>query len=165
MPSFPKIDSPCPLRWNAAPAAGRDFCSLCRRRVHNLDDLDETQRRALLAGCEETICVAYTVKRSRRIAAAAGLGLAAALSVAAAAEPPADRSPVTAASLLPSTPKPDCPPQDNAREELIEVMVGGVRNPHEAEWDEASDLPELPALDDDAFLGEAEFGAVPGEPE
>ena len=165
MSSFPKIDSPCPLRWNAAPAAGRDFCNRCRRRVHNLDDLDETQRRALLAGCEETICVAYTVRRPLRIVAVAGLGLAAALGAAAAAEPTADRSPVATASLLPSAPKPDCPPRNAAEEELIEVMVGGVRNPHEAEWDEASDLPALPALDDDAFLGEAEFGATPAEPE
>ncbi|HVH35068.1 MAG TPA: hypothetical protein VM847_13260 [Tahibacter sp.] len=169
MPSFPKSDSPCPLRWNAAPSAGRDFCSLCRRRVHNFDDLDETQRRALLAGCQDTICVAYTVRRPLRMAAAAGLGLAAALS-AAAAEPTADRSPVAAASLLPSAPKPDCAGNDDTRrddavEEPIEIFVGGVRNPREAEWDEASDLPELPALGDDAFLGEAAFGPTPGEPE
>ena len=73
MPAFPKIDSPCPLRWKTQPAAGRDFCSQCRRRVHNLDAMGEAERRALLAGCETDICVSYSVPRRRM--AAAGLAV------------------------------------------------------------------------------------------
>jgi hypothetical protein len=160
MSSFPKIDSPCPLRWNSAPAAGRDFCTQCRRRVHNLDAMSEAQRRALLAGCETDICVSYSV--SRRRLAAAGIGLAAALSFgAAAADVPTDRSPVATPSVIPSEPKADCATNDEAPLEIEEIFVGGISSAREAEWVEASNLPDLPLAGPDAFEGEAEFIAPP----
>lgn len=156
MPAFPKIDSPCPLRWKTQPAAGRDFCSQCRRRVHNLDAMCEAERRALLAGCETDICVSYSVPR-RRMAAA---GLAVALSFGAAAtEPPADRSPVEKPALVPSVPSADCPTEEQA--ELLEIMVGGISHAREAEWHTASDLPDLPVARPDAFVDEADFIALP----
>lgn len=156
MSSFPKIDSPCPLRWKSAPTAGRDFCTQCRRRVHNLDTMNDTERRALLAGCATDICVSYSVPR--RIAAA---GLAAALSFSAAAtEIPADRSPVATSTLMPSAPKADCATEAEEPEE-IEIFVGGISSARDAEWDEASNLPDLPLAGPDAFDGEAEFVAPP----
>ncbi|HSX62399.1 MAG TPA: hypothetical protein VLF18_19615 [Tahibacter sp.] len=162
MSSFPKIDSPCPLRWKSAPEAGRDFCTQCRRRVHNLDALDDAQRRALLAGCETDICVSYSVPRRRFAPAAAGLGLAAALSFgAAAAEIPADRSPVAAQALIPSEPRADCATEAEEQTELVEVMVGGISSAREAEWDEASNLPDLPLAGPGAFENDAEFVAPP----
>lgn len=79
---FPKIDSPCPLKWKTLPSAGRDFCTVCRRRVHNLDAMTMTQWREFFAACSDTVCVAYTVRRPRRpVAAAATLGLAACASL------------------------------------------------------------------------------------
>jgi hypothetical protein len=162
MSSFPKIDSPCPLRWKSAPSAGRDFCTQCRRRVHNLDAMNEAERRALLAGCETDICVSYSVPR-RRIAAA-GIGLAAALSFgAAAADVPPDRSPVATQTVIPSEPKADCVTEEEALE--IEVLVGGISNAREAEWDEAGDLPVLPLAGPDAFDDAAEFVAPPARPD
>lgn len=159
MSSFPKIDSPCPLRWKSAPSAGRDFCTQCRRRVHNLDAMSEDRRRALLAGCETDICVSYSVPRRL---AAAGLGLAAALSFgAAAAEVPADRSPVAAQTLIPSEAEADCATEDTKETEIIEILVGGVRDPRSAEWHDAGNLPEIPLAGADAFDDAAEFGAPP----
>jgi hypothetical protein len=158
MSSFPKIDSPCPLRWKSAPSAGRDFCTQCHRRVHNLDAMSEAERHALLAGCETDICVSYSVPRRRL--AAAGIGLAAALSFgAAAADMPADRSPVATQTVIPSEPKADCATEDEMPE--IEIFLGGITSAREAEWDEASNLPDLPLAGPDAFDGEAEFVAPP----
>jgi hypothetical protein len=87
MTRVPVITSPCPLRWNAAPRAGKDFCGQCQRRVHNLDALTEDQRVAFLGGCETTVCVFYTVRRPRAAAATLGLGLAAVGALAAGAAP------------------------------------------------------------------------------
>lgn len=166
MASFPKIDSPCPLRWKEMPSAGRDFCTLCKRQVHNLDAMGLDERRAFLASCSGEVCVAYTVRRTPLRAAAAGLGLAAALSLTPAlAEPPAAMSPVEQQSLLPSEPKADC---DTAQKENIEIILiaGGVRDPAAAQLEmetAGNDLPELPVIDDDALLPAVEFVATPAE--
>ena len=166
MASFPKIDSPCPLRWKEMPSAGRDFCTMCKRQVHNLDAMNLDERRAFLASCSGEVCVAYTVARKPLRAAAAGLGLAAALCLTPAlAEPPAAMSPVEQQSLLPSEPKVDCDTaQDEGDLETIIITGGGVRNPAAAlqEMDATDDdLPELPVIDDDALLPQAEFVATP----
>jgi hypothetical protein len=64
MASFPAITSPCPLRWRALPGPGRDFCTFCEKRVHNLDRMGEAERSALLASRDGSICVAYTLRRA-----------------------------------------------------------------------------------------------------
>ncbi|MCQ4163301.1 hypothetical protein [Tahibacter harae] len=165
MASFPKIDSPCPLRWKEMPSAGRDFCTLCKRQVHNLDAMSLDERRAFLASCSGEVCVAYTVPRKPLRAAAAGLGLAAALSLTPAlAEPPAAMSPVAQQSLLPGEPKADCDTPPEEEEFLPIVYLGGVRNPAAAQLEletADNDLPELPVIDDDALLPAAEFVAPP----
>jgi hypothetical protein len=166
MSLFPKIDTPCPLRWKEMPSAERNFCTLCQRKVHNLSAMAIDERRAFLASCSGDTCVAYTVPRRRSVAPlAAGLGLAAALSFSPtmAAEVPVDRSPVEQASLTPTEPKADC---DTVEEESVEllVMTGGVRNPQATQLELESldnDQPELPRVGPDAFLHDAEFVASP----
>jgi hypothetical protein len=44
MASVPKIDSPCPIRWNAMPTADRNFCAQCECKVGNPDAVGATQR-------------------------------------------------------------------------------------------------------------------------
>lgn len=170
MASFPKIDSPCPLRWKEMPSAGRDFCTLCKRRVHNLDAMSLDERRAFLASCGGEVCVAYTVPRTP-LRTAAGLGLAAALCLTPAlAEPPAAMSPVAQQSLLPGEPSNvdcDTPEEDQGVLETI-VLTGGVRNPASAQLEletEADDLPQLPVIEDGALLPTAEFVAAPPDAE
>jgi hypothetical protein len=169
---FPKIDSPCPIRWKALPQAGRDFCTLCQRRVHNLDAMNAAERSAFLAACDGPVCVAYTAPRPRSaVPLAAGLGLAAALSLtpALAAEPAPAMSPAPQQSLLPAEPKADCdtaPAADEALESI--VLTGAVVRPNAAawgstvHWPDYAPAPELPLINRDAFLnGEAEFTTAP----
>ena len=170
MALFPKIDSPCPLRWKEMPSAERNFCTLCQRKVHNLDGMTTAQRSDFLAGCSGEVCVAYTVPRRRSaVPAAAGLGLAAALSLspALAAETPAAMSPLqgTAQTLIPIAPKADCDTPETTKEEPEMVIVmGGVRDPGAAQLvleSPDSGQPELPVVATDAFLDTAEFVAAP----
>lgn len=166
--TFPKIDSPCPVRWNAMPSAGRDFCTLCERRVHNLDAMTAEARRAFVAGCSGSVCVAYTVHR-RRVPAAAGIGLAAALVLApvlaSASDAPAMlQSPVEQADPLGLDAKPVADCTDDEDTELVEIVVGGVRDAGAAQWVDADaiEAPELPAIgEDEWFDGMAEFVAEP----
>jgi hypothetical protein len=61
---FPKIDSPCPARFNALPTAGQNHCTLCDRQVHNLDGMTSDQRVSFLRSCTGKVCVAYSVQRT-----------------------------------------------------------------------------------------------------
>ncbi|MEO8670837.1 MAG: hypothetical protein ABI411_05945 [Tahibacter sp.] len=171
MASFPKIDSPCPIRWNAMPTAERNFCTQCERKVHNLDALSATQRREFLAGCSGSVCVAYTVAVPRsRLGSRLGLGMAAALALSPAlAEPPATtlQSPVQSASL---TPKPEFVDCDHAKDESTDkiesiVITGGTVNGGDVRWvDEDEAISVLPEIAADAFLdgsASAEFVAAP----
>lgn len=77
MARVPVITSPCPLRWRETPKPGADFCGQCQRRVHNLDLMSMPEREAFLQGCSGEVCVSYTIKRTRPLPVAVGLGLAA----------------------------------------------------------------------------------------
>jgi hypothetical protein len=169
MPLFPRIDSPCPARLAALPGAGRDFCTLCQRQVHNLSAMNLDERRAFLAACSGPVCVAYAVPRRRAAAAATGLGLAAALSLAPAlaAEAPAGMSPVTPTQLLAPEPRADC---DTDKDDLESIVItgGAVLDPQAAQLQldmldgGDSTLPDLPEVDADAFLSPTvEFTATP----
>lgn len=170
MALFPKIDSPCPLRWKEMPSAERNFCTLCQRKVHNLDRMTAAQRRDFLASCSGEVCVAYTVPRRRSaLPSAAGLGLAAALSLspALAAESPAAMSPVQGSTqaLIPAAPKADCDTAEEPKEVVgYTESMGSIRNPQAAQLvlePLDSDQPELPVVAADAFLDTAEFVAAP----
>lgn len=162
--SFPKIDSPCPLRFGAVPEPGRDFCVRCERRVHNLDRLSAPERRAFLASCDGPVCVAYTRAVPRALGAAlAAAGVAAALGAAPArAEVPTGGG--TAATTADEAPIP-CPIDPEIGEEMV-IMVGGVLSPGDARWEDDSEtaLPELPSAPPSDLLGGeelAEFVAPP----
>jgi len=146
--SFPKIDSPCPLRFGALPEPGRDFCTRCERRVHNLDRMSASERRAFVAACEGPVCVAYTARRLGVAVAAAGL--AAALQAAPARAGDLDTNGVPAPEAAAEEPAP-CPITDEV------IVMGSILDPADARWldDPASDLPELPsapATDREAFV-------------
>ena len=140
MALVPKITSPCPLRWQTAPSAGRDFCGQCERRVHNLDGMDEAQRRAFLDGCSGKVCVFYTVKR-RSASPLMGVGLAAA-TVFASASLADDQQALTPGTYC----------------ELNEVIVtGGTEAGRQLEWideEEAAKAPksELPQIAESDWL-------------
>jgi hypothetical protein len=77
---FPKLTSPCPAKISSLPSGEKNFCTLCSRKVHNLNLLTEEQRVDFLKSCSGDVCVAYTVQRKRsQLGAKTGLVLAAAL--------------------------------------------------------------------------------------
>jgi hypothetical protein len=137
MARVPKIASPCPLRWAAAPQPGMDFCGHCQRRVHNLDLMSTPEREAFLQGCAGGVCVSYTVKRAARIPVALGLGLAVVGGSTNAADVVTNPPPVVVS--------PDSPYCDLAESD---VMLGGTEAGEKLQWvDEAeAKLPEKPAL-------------------
>lgn len=87
MAKLPVITSPCPLRMSTKPGAGRDQCSLCKRRVHDLDAMTDAQRESFIANCSGEVCVVYTVRRpiATPVRLRSGIAAAAVLGVASAA--------------------------------------------------------------------------------
>ena len=82
MPPFPKIASPCPYVSNLAAIMDGDQCRMCKRQVFDLTAMSEGERLAFLAGCEEEVCVSYSIPVRPALRAAA---IAAALAAPAAA--------------------------------------------------------------------------------
>ena len=68
---FPKIARPCPYVDRLDAVMDGDFCTMCKREVHDLTDMDEAARRAFLAACGGSVCVRYTVWMKPAMAAAA----------------------------------------------------------------------------------------------
>jgi hypothetical protein len=168
----PRIDQPCPLRFGAMPQPGQDFCTRCTRQVHNLDRLDETARIDFLRGCDGPVCVAYSVRRVRPLAAlvaAASVAMAGSLH---AGEFDAEALPHSAASAAASDPvvlpgattDEACDESEVAPMERI-TMVGGVSQPGQLDLVEVEDgPPELPRIAEDDLLDEvAQFTAPPAE--
>ena len=144
MARVPVVDSPCPIVNRPLPTGASDHCSQCDRSVHNLDRMNERQRRDFMSACSGTVCVAYTVRIPIRHR---GLGAAALAAAAIAALPAAAESPSDAMSPLPGAAEqfPNC-------DELSEVVItGGVKKGDQAEWvDDGKDAPpELPVIEDD----------------
>ena len=71
MSRFPRIDSPCPYKSQAASFMDGDMCRLCQRQVFDLSAMGEDDRIAFLRGCGEEICVSYRLPVRPAIAAAA----------------------------------------------------------------------------------------------
>jgi len=149
MARVPRIDSPCPLENRPLPAGASDHCSHCDRTVHNLNRMNERERREFMSACSGKVCVAYTVRipiRHRGLGAAA-LAAAALAALPAAADTPSEVvEPSDAMSPLPGTPQfPNC----DTYYEIGEI--GGVSHADQAEWaDDGKDAPpELPTVEDD----------------
>ena len=123
MAIFPKIQSPCPYKSQLAAVMDGDMCRMCKRQVFDLSDMDDAGRVAFMAGCTDEVCVSYRIPLRPALAAAA-------LAVSAMA-------PMAAA----------------AQEQLPDIIVGGIRNPGQAEFVQIPadrKLPTLPVVYEDA---------------
>jgi predicted Fe-S protein YdhL (DUF1289 family) len=141
MAFFPKIQSPCPYKSRLASVMDGDFCRMCERQVFDLTEMSDTERSAFMAGCGEEVCVSY---RFGPAIAAAALA-AAAVPTAAAAQDLGPAVP-SAASIAAST-------DAIAALDDVEIMVGGIKDPANAEFVEAPadrTIPELPVVYEDA---------------
>ena len=156
MARFPVIESPCPIQGKALPAGASEHCTLCDRAVHNLNLMNDAQRREFMSACSGKVCVAYTMRipvgkmpvRHRGLAAAT-LAATALASLPLAAQDTQPESPVGPMSPLPDAiSEADLP---NCDEYYDVVLVGGVTHGDQAEWtdDEKDAPPELPTIEDD----------------
>lgn len=125
MAIFPKIQSPCPYRSQISTLMEGDMCRMCSRQVVDLTLMTDGERRAVIEGCAEEVCVSY------RLPAAAVAAIAAFAAAAA---------PLPAAA------------QDVPEPELIEIIVGGIKDKSKVEYvEDAADqaIPELPVIEDE----------------
>jgi hypothetical protein len=142
MARVPVITSPCPLRWQSMPSAGRDFCGQCQRRVHNLDAMSDAERGTFFATCGDEICVAYTTPHRHSMLSAVGLGIAAATFAGVAMA--ADETPP--ATYPTQTIGPTCDPLSG----LSNIVVGGVKAARSAKLVDANEvaLPDAPDIEE-----------------
>jgi hypothetical protein len=154
MARVPVVESPCPA-GKGVPAGKSEHCSLCERSVHNLDRMNERERRDFMESCSGKVCVAYTVRlpvRHRGLAAAS-LAAAAALALPAAASPPADATDAPVGAMSPVPAEPGATPRlPNCNDFYYEdIIVGGVSHGDQAEWadDGKNAPPDLPTIEDD----------------
>lgn len=140
MAIFPKIQSPCPYRSNLAAVMDGENCRMCKRQVHDLTAMTDTERLAFFGGCSEDVCVSYRLP-VRRVAA------------------------VTAAIAALGTPMVAAA---QAAPEMYDLIVGGIKDVAAVEFvedprDEV--LPDLPVLVEDAAPAQGEAPkAEPTEP-
>jgi len=136
VPIFPKIQSPCPYKSDLAAVMDGDMCRVCKRNVFDLTAMDDGERLAFLAGCEEEVCVSYRLPVRAAVAAAA---LAAAgMSVPAMSQevPAPDMEAAMESEPLPY-------------DESQMIVVGGIKDPKAVELveiDSDTSVPELPIL-------------------
>ena len=138
MPSFPRIDNPCPLSAEEQRAID-GHCDRCDKHVHALGDMSEAERRALLAAATGPICVSYRRPAPRRVGRI-GAAIAATLITTTAyagdpASPPVGQ-PTVAAALH------DVQEEDGFLDEI--VFVGGVNDPQDASVALDMSVPALP---------------------
>ena len=137
MPSFPRIDSPCPLSAEEQRAID-GHCDRCDKHVHALNDMSEAERRALLANASGPICVSYRKAMPRRVGRI-GAAIAATLitTTAYAGDPAASAvgQPTVAAAL-------QTVEEDEFLDEI--VFVGGVNDSQDALAALDMSVPALP---------------------
>jgi predicted Fe-S protein YdhL (DUF1289 family) len=135
MPLFPKISSPCPYRSDLSAIMDGDHCRMCKRQVFDLTAMSDGERLAFLAGCEEEVCVSYSIPIRHALHAAAVAAAIAAPSAAAAraAPPPPPPHPVvTVAGGLAPPPQVqmvEVPPAVDSEEDLPEVYDSPEKAP------------------------------------
>ena len=139
--AFPRIEKPCPYKANLAAVMDGDFCMMCSRSVIDLTAMSTTDRRHFLSSCESEVCVSYSFRPA--LAAAALAATAMAIPTAAAAQ---TVEPVAVAEPA----QPDDAVAADAEDMMI--IVGGIRDPKNAELVENpldETLPALPVVYDD----------------
>ena len=134
MAFFPKVQSPCPYKSQLAAVMDGDMCRMCRRQVVDITDWTDGERVAFLAGCKEEVCVSYSLRPALAAAALA----AAAIPTAAAAQ---DQAAAPAPAVAPVTTDEIGPidVQDY-------VIVGGIKDPANAEFTSAEELAAIPEV-------------------
>lgn len=138
MSVFPKVQNPCPYRSRLASVIEGDTCRMCKRQVHDLAAMTDSQRLAFLSGCREEVCVSYRL-RLRPAVAAAALAAAAVTSAVPAA----------------------------AQEEEDVLIVGGIADPRKVELVEDTadgNLPDMPVVYEDERPAEPETKAEVSRP-
>lgn len=119
---FPRIDFPCPLKSLQLPDQGNFNCGACKREVHDLSAMDNTERQAFLSQCNGKVCVSYKVKaslKSLKQGAVAGLFMVSATGLA---------LPVAAQV------------GDNLDENVEDmILVGGIKAPHNSKYSAKKD--------------------------
>jgi len=138
MARFPKIQRSCPVKNSLAEYMDGDVCRLCERQVFDLNGMTDDERQAFIASCTDEVCVSYKIPL-RGLAAAAALG-AAAVSMPAAAQDTLIELGSTQAGYE---------ELEKCVEEyqLIEIWVGGIKEPAKVEYidtEEDLEIPELP---------------------
>ena len=153
MARVPRIDSPCPINRPRFPGA-TDHCSHCDRTVHNLNLMNDRERREFMSSCSGKVCVAYTVRVpvSRSPVRHRGLGAAALAAAALAALPAAAESPAETVEMSDAmSPMPGTQQFPNCDSYYEYDLEGGVSFADQAEWvDDGKDAPpDLPTVEDD----------------
>lgn len=141
MSKFPVITGPCPYKSQLAGLMDGSMCRMCQREVHDLTAMNEPDRRAFLAACEESVCVSYKIPARAAIAALA-MGAATLAALPAAAQD----APAVTEQAVP--------------EEDYEIFVGAVKNPAKAKWTKAprQTAPKLPVIYEDEGGADAPKG-------
>lgn len=140
---FPKIQSPCPYKSELAAVMDGDFCRMCKRNVIDLTSWSDEQRVSFLASCETEVCVSYRLPIKPALAAAAMAAAVAALP-AAAQDAPAAVTVADVSTSAAATPDPY---------EGMDIIVGGIKDPKNAEFvEDAADatMPALPVVYENA---------------
>lgn len=143
MPSFPRIDSPCPLSAEEQRAID-GHCERCDKHVHALNDMNEAERRALLANASGPICVSYRKTMPRRVGRIGAAIAATLITTTAYAGDPASQ-PVaqpTVEAALQDVQEEDVFEEDVFLDEI--VFVGGVNDPQDASAALDMSVPALP---------------------
>ncbi len=144
---FPKIQSPCPYKGSLSDIMDGDVCRLCKKQVVDITEMGDDGRRAFLQNCEGEVCVSYRILRP-------ALAAAAAASIAALAAP--------AYACDTDVPPAAAAPADQTIG-MSDIIVGGMRAPHKAEWVEHRDVarvPNLPVVYEDEATAGRDIAAV-----
>lgn len=144
MPLFPKISSPCPYVNRLSEIVDGDVCRMCRRPVFDLTAMSDAERLAFLGGCDQEVCVSYSIPIRQTVRAAAIAAAIAAPSAAAAR------------------------PQPQAFPPVMVPVAGGIAPPPQVQMVEVpkvADPSDLPSLyEDHAQPPEPDGKAPPAKP-
>lgn len=147
MAIFPKVQSPCPYKANLSAIMDGSMCRMCKREVVDLSGMNDAQRVALIEGCDEEVCVSYTLP-IRQTVAAAMMGAALTAAPAYAQDAHGAQEPIEGELCL----------DELDDRELVMIVVGGIKDKTNVEYiDTAEDLaiPELPVTYEDDPIEEA----------
>jgi hypothetical protein len=164
MSRFPLVQDPCPYKGPITDILAGDHCRLCAREVHDLTHMSETERLALVAGCQdaEGLCVRYTVRAGSAVAAAM-LGVAGFVATPAMAQSAEAPAAIEQSAEAPAQPAETAAPAAETTPDYAEeydydegavIIVGGLRKPGQAQWhsdeDKAPKRRTLPVITEDA---------------